>query len=333
MERIKDLWEVLESQTSDFPGLFKIRYSDTSKCDAFLGLKYPENSRLLIIRIPITSGKDFSFRYEFKGLRFEKIYDPDNKSCILLNLVLIDTQLKDIFDSLIYDVLQNILNESVTKVILKNYTNRLIKWQSLFDKYNNDGLSNEEQRGLYGELYFIREFLKYNSAFTEVVASWLGPEKALQDFQSETWAVEVKTTHGNNHQKIHINSERQLDISNLSNLYLYHLSLDAMQNSGETLNQIIGSIRETILSDSMAYTLFNTKLFEAGYFDKDSSYYQSKGYFIRQAVFYKVENEFPRIEEKDISFGVGDVKYTIIVSNCQNYIKATNDVFTNLLAT
>jgi hypothetical protein len=332
MERIKDLWKVLEAQTSDFPGLFKIRYSDTSKCDAFLGIKYPENSRLLIIRVPLTSGKDFSFKYEFKGLRFEKIYDPDDKSYILLNLVLIDIQLKDIFNSLINDVLESILNESDIKVILRNYTNRLIKWQSLFDKYNKDGLSNDEQRGLYGELYFIREYLKHNSAFTEVVTSWVGPDKALQDFQSGTWAVEVKTTHGNNHQKIHINSERQLDISNLVNLFLYHLSLDVMLNSGETLNQIIGSVRQTLLSDTMAYTLFNTKLFEAGYYDKHASYYQSKGYFIRQDVFYKVEKEFPRIEEKDICFGVGDVKYSIIVSNCQNYIKSDKDVFTNLIA-
>lgn len=330
MERIKELWKTLEAQTSDMSGLFKIRYSEISKCDAFLGIKYPENFRLLILRVPLSTGRNFIFKYEFKGLKFEKIYDPDDKSSILLNLVLTDIQLRDIFNSLVTDILENILNESDIKIVLRNYTNRLIKWQSLFDKYNKDGLSNEEQRGLYGELYFLREFLKNNSDFSRVINTWVGPQKELQDFQSGTWAVEVKTTHGNNHQKVHINSERQLDTSNLENLFLYHLSLDVMQNSGETLTQIINSTRKMLDSDALASSIFHTKLFEAGYFDKHSSFYESKGYFIRQDIFYKIENGFPRIEEKDISYGVGDVKYSIIVSNCNDYRLTNSQVFNTI---
>jgi hypothetical protein len=34
----------------------------------------------------------------------------------------------------------------------------------------------------------------------------------------------------------------QLDTTNLSNLFLYHLSLQVLNNSGETLNQIIEAI-------------------------------------------------------------------------------------------
>lgn len=332
MERIKEIWSTLEAQTSDISGLFKIRYSETSKCDAFLGIKYPENCRLLILKVPILNGKSFIFKYEFKGLKFEKTYDPDDKNYILLNLVLTDSHLKDIFNSLVIDILENILNESDIKIILRAYTNRLIKWQSLFDKYNKDGLTNEEQRGLFGELFFLREFLKNSPDFSKVINTWVGPQKELQDFQSGSWAVEVKTTHGNNHQKIHINSERQLDTSNLENLFLYHLSLDVMQYSGETLNQIINSLRKLLDTDAIASSVFNSKLFESGYFDKHISYYESKGYFIRQNIFYKVENGFPRIVEKDINFGVGDVKYSIIVSNCRDYILKESEVFNIIIA-
>jgi hypothetical protein len=43
-----------------------------------------------------------------------------------------------------------------------------------------------------------------------------------------------------------------------------------------------------------------------------------------------VRNQFPRIEESDIRNGVGDVKYSIIVSQCNEYQISEEDVFNNL---
>ena len=69
---------------------------------------------------------------------------------------------------------------------------------------------------------------------------------------------------------------------------------------------------------------------EVGYFEKHKPLYDSTGYFIRQDLFYKVEKEFPRIEESDIRKGVGDVKYTIIVSQCSKFIKTELEVIQEL---
>ena len=183
MERIKQIWTQLESNSSGVPGLFKLRYSDTSKCDVFLGVKLPETHRILILKTPLTIGKEFNFRYEFRGLKFDKIYDPDDSKYLLLNLVLVDKQFKDVFDSLVADVLSSVINETDIKVILKNYSNRLIKWQSLFERFKQQGLTPEEQRGLYGEIFFLRKFIKSNSDFLNIINSWVGPEKQIRDFQ------------------------------------------------------------------------------------------------------------------------------------------------------
>ncbi len=126
--------------------------------------------------------------------------------------------------------------------LVQELLNRFEKWKSLFDRAATQGLSVEEQRGLFGEVYFLRKFLANNNSFLEVVNSWVGPEKQIRDFQSGSWSVEVKTTHGNNHQKILVSSERQLDTSNIESLFLNHISLDSRQMSGETLNQIIESV-------------------------------------------------------------------------------------------
>ena len=76
MERINQIWANLESNNATVPGLFKLRYSEESNCDVFLGVKFPEKYRMLIIRSPLEIGKSFKFKYEFKGLKFDKIYDP-----------------------------------------------------------------------------------------------------------------------------------------------------------------------------------------------------------------------------------------------------------------
>ena len=327
MERIKEIWIQLESNSPAIAGLFKVRYSDTSKCDVYLGIKYPEANRFFIIRVPLIIGKEFNFRYEFKGLKFEKIYDPDDSQFLLLNLVLIDSQLKDIFDTLVLDIIAAIIHETEIKAILRNYTNRLVKWQSLFDKFNQQGLTPEEQRGLYGELFFIRKFLTRNPDSQSVLNSWVGPEKQIRDFQFGLWSVEVKTTHGNNHQKIQVSNERQLDTRNLDNLFLYHLSLESRQQSGETLNEIADSIIELLQNDFGSLNYFKSKLIEVGYFDRHKLQYTDTGYFIRQGDFYKVEKSFPRIEEKDIREGVGDIKYTIMVSQCFEFLRTEEEIF------
>jgi len=319
MERINQIWNQLESRSSTVAGLFKQRYSDTSECDAYLGFKCPENYRMLILRVPHSVGKDFNLNYEFKGLKFEKIYDPGDPEFVLLNLVLINKEFKEVFNSLVDGVLDNIIHESEINAILRRYVERLTEWQSLFERFNKPGLSPEEQRGLFGELFFLRKFLHNNSDFHKVVNSWVGPEKQVRDFQSGLWSVEVKTSSGNNHQKVHISSERQLDTSNIENLFLFHISLEPKQNSGETLNDIAASVSEILSSDASALTLFKRKLIEGGYFEHHKSLYETVGYLIRQEQFYEVRDDFPRIEEKDIRNGVGDVKYTIIISQCSAF--------------
>jgi hypothetical protein len=241
--------------------------------------------------------------------------------------VLVDRQFKDIFDILIADIIDDIIDLKDIKVILKNYTNRLLKWQSLFEKYGQQGLSPEAQRGLFGELSLLRKYMQNNSDSLHVLHSWVGPANEIRDFQSGSWSLEVKTTHGNNHQKVHISSERQLDTSNLENLFLYHLSFEVRQQSGETLNQIIESLFELLNDDFAALNIFKSKLIEIGYYEIHKPLYEKTGYYVREAHFYKVEKDFPRIEEKDIRNGIGDVKYSIVISQCSEYLVIEDNVF------
>lgn len=111
---------------------------------------------------------------------------------------------------------------------------------------------------------------------------------------------------------------------------MYHISLDVRHQVGESLNQIVDSISQLLNTDFSALNNFNNKLLETGYFNHHRDIYKDTGYFIRQDAFYKIEGEFPRIEENEIRQGVGDVKYSIIVDNCQNYLITETEVLTKL---
>jgi hypothetical protein len=333
MTKINQIWEDLANDTSFKKGLLFRRYSGFVLPDVFVALQQPE--KLLAIACSINESIEVNTSQfdNLQEIQIDVIPDPNQKGINTLLFKLINNQHKDIFSVLCEDLIACIASETNEKLLVNTILNRFEKWKLLFTKIVSEGLFPEEQRGLFGELYFLRKFCQTNSNYQFVLNTWIGTAGEVRDFQMNNWAVEVKTTHGNNHQKVQISSERQLDNTHISKLFLYHISLEKVQENGETLNEIIASIRAILDIDAIAINRFKSKLYEAGYFEQHSHLYESIGYFIRQDHFYLVENEFPRIQEKEIRSGVGDVKYSIIVSQCEAFKQTEQYVFEILTIT
>lgn len=317
--KIENIWLGLESETSIHSGLLYKRYSAEVLPDVFIALKAPEKLRCIAFRISAAFPFDENQWNKLKDIKIEKLPDERDQSKQFLLILLLNKQHKDIFSTLCEDLIFGVSDVSTEQKLVEKLLERLAKWQSLFEKAGKKGLSDEAQRGLYGEIYFLRFFLANNSDKNYCIKSWLGPENSIQDFQYANWAVEVKTTHGNNHQKIHITSERQLDDSIIEKIFLFHLSLDVRIRNGETLNSLIDDVLELLNDNTMAYNLFNLKLLETGYYDIHRPLYQERGYTIRQENIYRVTGNFPRITESQIPKGVGDVKYSIVLSESEEW--------------
>lgn len=330
MMRIDTIWDELSNDTSFKQGFLLRRYSRLVLPDVFIALQQPEKFLCIASSINETIDVNISRFDNLQEIQIELISDPNKKDKRILIFKLTNNRHRDIFSVLCEDLIANIAAETDEKKVVKTLLNRFEKWKSLFTKISSEGLSPEEQRGLFGELYFLRDFLHHNNNYSEVLNTWGGPANEVRDFQMGGWALEIKTTHGNNHQKIQISSERQLDITHLDKLFLYHLSLEKLQKNGETLNEIISSIITILEADVIALNRFKSKLFEAGYFDQHYALYDSVGYLIREKTFYLVESDFPRIQEDEIRSGVGDVNYSIVVSQCENYRQTEESVFENL---
>jgi len=328
--KINLIWEELANDSSIKKGLLLRRYSGTVLPNVFIALKQPE--KVLCIAASLSENTNINIspfdRLQEIGLELFPDYVQKGKTILLIKLI--NIQHKDIFSVLCEDLIESIKSESKEKELVRALLNRFEIWKSLFSRLNSQGLSLEEQRGLFGELYFLRKFIQYHTDFQHVLNSWVGPSGEVRDFQMKNWALEVKTTHGNNHQKVQISNERQLDNTHLEKLFLFHLSLEKVQENGESLNQIIKSINNILALDGIALMRFRAKLYEAGYFEHQADLYNETGYFIRQDAFYLIRDNFPRIQEKEISRGVGDVKYSIILSYCKDYKVSEYSVFENL---
>lgn len=317
--KIENIWETLEFEGANHSGLLYKRYSAEVIPDIFLAMKTPEKLKGLAIRIGYSYQLNEQQWKLFKDIKIESIDDEKDKTKRFLLILLLNKRHQDIFAVLCEDLILGVSHISQENRLIESLLERLAKWQSMFERLGKQGLSEEAQRGLFGEVFFLKLFLDNSHDKNYPIKSWIGPEKAIQDFQHANWAVEVKTTHGNNHQKIHISSERQLDDSIITNIYLYHLSLDIRVGYGETLNALIESTLKMLDGNTIAANLFQIKLLEYGYFENHRPLYEEKGYVIRQENIYRVTGNFPRIIESQIPNGVGDVKYSIVISESEDW--------------
>lgn len=302
------------------------RIHPDSPRDIRLAVDALSNARMLLVRVA-SPALDSSI--EFPGASgFELRHVPlpeDGSRMITLGVILTRPDHADVFTSLVDDVSRRVATADTDRLAVLELIARLRRWQGFLQRHEPDGLGPEERRGLYGELWFLREHLLSLLPCGDAVRSWCGPRAANHDFQVQKCAVEVKTSAGKKHQFLHIASERQLDETGAGALALFHLSLDERPGQGESLVDIVADLRIRVAADPVAVEEIDARLIDAGYLDTQAYRYQSVGYTPRDSSFFKVEGQFPRITESSLLPGVGDVRYTISLAACHPFLMTESD--------
>ena len=325
--KIEKIWQKHEDDLSFDAPLVYQRFSAEVKPDVFIALKNPGRFRAVAFSVETTLKRDVTGYNTFKDISIEFFPSDISSQKVFLLVTLVNRDHENIFSTLCEDLIYEVAEVADNNVIVTDVLERLSAWQLLFEKSSRKGLSDELQRALYGECFFMRSFLNETQNFSLCVDSWKGPERAVQDFQYSNWAVEIKTTMGKNHQKIHISSERQLDTSFVPFIYLYHLSLEVRVQHGETLNDIVDSLSVLFASNTRALSIFRLKLLEYGYFDRHKVLYNETGYTIRNLNVYKITDDFPRITEQGLSPEIGDVKYSLIIASDPSWTLTEIELF------
>lgn len=335
MKMILDpLWVELErdAQRISGNGILKRMLAPDAVCSMFLGVKHPSLNRVFMLQVvrnllpsreQIPESKGFEVALQITG------EEPETHATFVLSVM--DDLYNEVFSAMVENLYQSLTACSEEQQIMEVFLKRLREWQQFFEKNRQEGLSAEVQRGLYGELYFLQNhLLSIPEHYMSEISTWTGSRNRQHDFQSGETAVEVKTSIAKQHQKLLISSEQQLDEMLTGNLFIFHLSLSMMENHPDTLPALVGRLRETLGITWEAAMIFEEALLERGYFNTQVWRYEQTGYVIRESNAFHVTGDFPRLTERDLPLGVGDLTYSISVAECKKFIIPVEKVISHI---
>jgi hypothetical protein len=324
---LEELWaELLDTHSGSAPaGRLVRRVLADGPHHCFVGVEYPATRRVFSVvtdNIPanVTNGLLVT-----SGVVVEPGSLPGHGAT--LDVILRAGAYADIFTALVADLLVGLAQTTAEPAGV--LVNRLGEWRRMLAGVSPDGLSREQQRGLFGELHTLSE-LFLPTLGPDAVYAWTGPDRQLQDFQFEQGSVEVKTVTGHDPNQVRISSERQLDDTGPGALFLVTLALDARQGGrGVSLPELVRRVRSRAASIGASGAL-DQRLVLGGYLDTQSHLYEDRRYALRSRTVHRVSDGFPRITEQTRPVGVSDVAYVVDLLAAGHFLVGHEEMITVL---
>ncbi len=296
---IKEAWEQLEKKSSSDAGTRQRVYRrlDLEKETGIrLSCSYPGLVWELLIEAGASEDALSVAFPKWKGMDFEILaLDVPKEGTKHIGLSVEQRENRDVFVTVCADLVRGLEGCMTNSSRRSEIADFLTRWSAFFEKHGLEGLSPEEQRGLFGELWWLRKMIQSGIEPMDAVTSWRGCERSFQDFELAGRAVEVKTSMMKEPRKVQINSERQLDSRGLHCLHLFVLTITTTGADGETLPMLVRSLRNALSQRPAAYA-FENSLIKAGYLEAHVSLYQTAYSLIREDLF-QITDGFPRITE------------------------------------
>ena len=314
---LAETWRLLEEDSgiAGVSGRVQRRIMPAGRRNVFLGLEMPAGNRMLILRVSASSLHGQPNPPASRGLTVRMANRDAAGGEAEVELVLSDAQHRDIFDLLVRDLVEAAEQPGDEGVGVTRLLARLSDWQQLLRRLSPRGLSDEGQRGLWGELWALREVVAPALGMRDAVNAWRGPMGSDQDFQMGTLCMEVKTSAAHDLDRVPIASERQLEVPEDVVLVLVGLSLDARVRHGETLPDMIRAVRAAA-AEAGCLSLMDDRLERCGYGVEDANLYGETGYSVRSFEPFRVGAGFPRLVSTDLPAGVSDVRYRVSLASC-----------------
>lgn len=317
------LWAELERDAASHggPGTLKRRIALSSACPLFLGIRQPGLKRAFILHVRQSIAPLPEALPQSRGFSYDVFIAGDERNSGDLSVILSasDASYNDVFAAICEDLTAKLSPLTTDRDSVREFVNRVRLWQIFFERQGGEGLSLEAQCGLYGELWFLKEFVLAERADETALSCWRTEARSQHDFQFGALSVEVKTSAARQHQALTINGELQLDETLVDRLCLFYLSVAVVENNPATLPTLVEEIRTSLAHSTAAQDRFTSMLLGRGYSDSQRQLYERTGYTIRRSGILEIRDEFPRIRECDLRPGTGEVSYSIALDVASNY--------------
>jgi hypothetical protein len=315
---VESLWKSLDADVSTPSGLL-LRRVNVPGFDVHVTQERPSRLLGFLVEINDRPGSLWKELRSSRGLDIKVEARPGRDATLLLTEL--DSRFHDVFGALVPNLvrgLESLASQPIDErpLTLDFLTRRITRWQACLQA-NRDGLSSEKSAGLFGELSTMEALLVAGVDPVLAVDRWTGPAGAIQDFQFDSLALEVKASRQTKPANVRISSERQLDTTTHDRLVLVHYALDERSDgSGASLPGKIGRIRDS-LDNGRAGMEFDDRLIDYGYLDIHTHRYADRSYSVRTIDHFDVRDPMPRLVEADLPVGVGQVSYELALSACE----------------
>lgn len=255
-----------------------------------------------------------------RGLEIEE-RQQNNEEYSLLIIRLKENEQREIFYQLCLDIVAATRSAQDEKDAIERFLARTWRWHRLLRGGRDERLSDEEQKGLIGELQLMHQHLFPSIGIATSISSWIGPLDAPKDFEIGRVCIEAKARRGTATPFVAISTEHQLDTEGLDALFLNVTEVTGTSEddpNGVTVTDICRHIYDIVqASDPSVIELFEERLLAVG-FDWDDNYSDKKWLIGSEHVFNITEN-FPRVTPNMFPTGVTNVRYSISLRECEKF--------------
>lgn len=228
-----------------------------------------------------------------------------------------DKSYKKIFTALCFDVVNAVKQSGASEEAVSKAVKCTGKWHYFLKNGGVRGLTQEEQRGLVGELDFL-VYISNVMSPRKAIEAWQGPMGSAKDFEFPGFCVEVKTRRAASQPVVSISSEHQLESIAGSHLYLRVSSVaSGVGPDGMTLHELVKQADQIFQTDESAHDLWQNSIMATGY--DPSNDYEDRHWELVGNTDYFIGIDFPRLVPplpKDIN----RLRYNLSLEECSEYV-------------
>lgn len=332
MTTIERLWKEMGDEGGS---VWRLRLARKQGAHPLVVALHPhDHSRVLLVPVP---GVTLPHRREWpecQGLEWVSINVESNP---YWGVRLRDPACADVFAALARDLDARLALAAGYEQAAAELFGRVKLWHRFLKSWQL-GMTLDARRGLWGELHVLNTHLRPALGSSAALSGWTAAKGAHQDFQFPRAAIEVKTTTAKQPQNIRITSERQLDESGVGALFLHVVIADEREVAGtvdgscENLLSLVCRIRSVLEMEPATLALFNDLLFQRGWIDEQAQRYENHCMTLREELVFRVVPGFPRLLERDLPVGVGDVNFALSLAACQPFSISLSQMLQTLAA-
>ena len=229
----------------------------------------------------------------------------------------------EVFRLFCENLIPKIITKKTTVQVLQTIRSHIRLWQKFMHEVSEKKLTEEEVKGLFGELYFLNTTLIPLLGPKKAVLSWRGPGKKAQDFVFDKIAVEVKTSSGKGMNTVRISNEEQLNNSAFDYLFLYYIRVVETGSCSENLNNMVDTILKQLEEFPETREIFERELMRCHYIpgSKINEEYEPYGFLVQRTCPFEVRDDFPCLTRvKYLEDWVYDVSYSIKISYMKPFL-------------